>query len=120
MSRTLALSRVYELAKELCDAIDLADKDIGGSRPMKTILGELGPAVDAVAKTPVKGSGIIDYPEHLKRARRAARDHLNRKYAPVGMIPLHQTEHDLTVIKHYLEYIQPLMVEEIYKLLSNS
>lgn len=43
--RLLAVAR---LAEELCTAVDLAEEDIGGARPMKDILGELGPAVDRV------------------------------------------------------------------------
>lgn len=41
-----ATARVLKLADELTNAIDLAEEDIGGARPIKTILRELGPAVD--------------------------------------------------------------------------
>lgn len=44
-----SLERVLTLSEELCTAIDLAEEDIGGARPIKDILGELGPAVDAAA-----------------------------------------------------------------------
>jgi hypothetical protein len=39
--------KAVRLAAELCTAIDLADDDIGGARPIKQILEELGPAIDA-------------------------------------------------------------------------
>lgn len=41
------LLAVWRLASELCDAVDAAESDVGGHRKMRTILGELGPAVDA-------------------------------------------------------------------------
>lgn len=44
--RRKARHRVVALADELCNAIDLAEEDIGGARPIKDILAELGPAVD--------------------------------------------------------------------------
>lgn len=50
----LALSNfvsVLKLADELCDAVDRAAEDIGGSRLVKDILAELGPAVDAAKVT---------------------------------------------------------------------
>ena len=42
------LEVVHRYAGELCDAIDAAEEDIGGSRAVKDILGDLGPAVTAV------------------------------------------------------------------------
>ena len=44
---TDALQRLVTVADELCDAVDNAADDIGGSRPVNDILAELGPAVDA-------------------------------------------------------------------------
>lgn len=40
------LMDVARLAGELCDAIDRAAEDIGGSRPVADILKDLGHAVD--------------------------------------------------------------------------
>ena len=40
------LERVLELADELCVAVDCAEEDIGGPRPIIEILRALGPAVD--------------------------------------------------------------------------
>lgn len=45
-TKAKALMRVFELANELTNAIDLAAEDIGGHRPIKAILKELGPACD--------------------------------------------------------------------------
>ena len=42
------IERALKLTTELLDAIDLAEEDIGGARPIKDILGELGPAIDRV------------------------------------------------------------------------
>lgn len=42
------LEAVAKLAGELCDAVDAEADDIGGHRPSREILGELGPAVDKV------------------------------------------------------------------------
>ena len=41
-----ASRRVVLIADELCVALDNAAEDIGGSRPVDTIIKELGPAVD--------------------------------------------------------------------------
>lgn len=43
-----ALRKVYELAAELCTAIDCEVEDIGGQRKSIDILEELGPATDVV------------------------------------------------------------------------
>lgn len=43
-----ALLRVYELADELCTAIDCEAEDIGGQRGQMDIVRDLGPATDAV------------------------------------------------------------------------
>jgi hypothetical protein len=59
------LLAVAQLADELTNAIDLAEEDIGGARPIKTILGELGPAVDAA----------MPLIKRLKKLRRAAKRH---------------------------------------------
>lgn len=40
------LLAVAKLADELTNAIDLAEEDIGGARPVQDILADLGPAVD--------------------------------------------------------------------------
>lgn len=40
------MAKVCKLASELCDAVDAADEDIGGFRPVNQILAELGPACD--------------------------------------------------------------------------
>lgn len=48
-----ALMRVFELASELTNAVDMAAEDIGGHRPIKAILQELGPACD-VAETAIR------------------------------------------------------------------
>jgi hypothetical protein len=37
---------VVKLADELCTAIESAEHDIGGSRSMRDIIGDLGPAVE--------------------------------------------------------------------------
>lgn len=50
ITRYQDLELVAKLAGELCDAVDAAEEDIGGHRPIRTILGELGPAVDRVLK----------------------------------------------------------------------
>lgn len=42
-----AAKRVVAVADELCEAIDLAAEDIGGARPIKEILADLGSAVNA-------------------------------------------------------------------------
>lgn len=42
-----AARELARLSSELCEAIDRADDDIGGSRPLKSILRELGPATDS-------------------------------------------------------------------------
>jgi len=49
-TRIEALEKVQALAIELCDAVDAAEFDVGGSRPLKAIIGELGPAVEAARK----------------------------------------------------------------------
>lgn len=41
-------AKEHALVDELCTAVDNAEADIGGSRPVRQILGELGPAWDAV------------------------------------------------------------------------
>lgn len=41
-----ALFTLHAITDELCNAIDNGAEDIGGSRPIKEILSELGPAVD--------------------------------------------------------------------------
>jgi hypothetical protein len=46
--RLARLEAVYSFASELCDAIDRAEEDIGGSRPTKDIVADLGPAVGYV------------------------------------------------------------------------
>lgn len=43
----VALRKAARLASELCTAIDNGEKDIGGSRPVRDILAELGPTCDA-------------------------------------------------------------------------
>lgn len=42
-----AARKVVKIASELCAAIDLAEEDIGGARPIKAILKDLGPALNA-------------------------------------------------------------------------
>lgn len=42
------MDRVCKLASELCNAVDAAEEDIGGHRPVSDILRELGPACDKV------------------------------------------------------------------------
>jgi hypothetical protein len=42
------LEAVHKYAVELCNAVDAAEEDIGGHRPAKEILGDLGPATEAV------------------------------------------------------------------------
>jgi hypothetical protein len=59
------LLKVAQLADELTNAIDLAEEDIGGARPVKDILGELGPAVDAA----------LPLIKRLKKIRREAKRH---------------------------------------------
>jgi len=44
----IALRKVARLASELCTAIERGEKDIGGSRHIRNILADLGPACDAV------------------------------------------------------------------------
>lgn len=46
--RLAALEAVYKFAVELCDAIDAAEADVGGSRPTRDIIGDLGPATSKV------------------------------------------------------------------------
>jgi hypothetical protein len=41
-----ALSKLNRVAVELCDAVDRAEEDIGGSRPLNDIIGDLGPATE--------------------------------------------------------------------------
>lgn len=41
------IARLIAITDEYCTAVDNAADDIGGSRPLIDILGELGPAVDA-------------------------------------------------------------------------
>lgn len=43
MTRQRLLERMADLATELCIAIDLQAEDIGGHRPIRTIIQELGP-----------------------------------------------------------------------------
>jgi hypothetical protein len=45
-----SLLLVLGLASELCSAVDAAEEDIGGCRPVNDILAELGPAVDAAER----------------------------------------------------------------------
>ena len=49
MTRKELTEKVYELATELCCAVDCEAEDIGGQRKSLTILQDLGPACDAVA-----------------------------------------------------------------------
>lgn len=42
----LMLRKLNAVAVELCDAVDRAEEDIGGSRPLNDILADLGPATD--------------------------------------------------------------------------
>lgn len=45
--RVEGMEKVLKLADELCTAVDNETDDIGGSRPSREIIAELGPAVDA-------------------------------------------------------------------------
>lgn len=48
---------LLRLAMELCEAVDAADADVGGYRPINTILAQLGPAVDRAANERLKLAG---------------------------------------------------------------
>ena len=48
--RIQALEQIAKLTTELCVAIDRAEEDVGGSRPIPSILGELGPLTDQLEK----------------------------------------------------------------------
>jgi len=47
----LKLRKVLKFSAELCSAVDLAEEDIGGSRSVREILADLGPAVDAASQS---------------------------------------------------------------------
>lgn len=49
-----AVAHLVAVAEELCDAVNNAAEDIGGSRPINEILGELGPAVEAAKRVPAQ------------------------------------------------------------------
>ncbi len=51
-SRIEVLERIAALATELCVAVDRAEEDIGGSRSINDILGDIGPLTDAIEKIP--------------------------------------------------------------------
>jgi hypothetical protein len=50
--RSQLLEQIAKLATELCVAVDRAEEDIGGSRPIPDILGEIGPLTDELENTP--------------------------------------------------------------------